>query len=359
MQIRVTTDDQANGGAGALTDVDTFSVSVTPVNDLPQLSLSTTQVSVPVSGGASTIAGFATGAAGPATATDELTTQTLSYGVEVTGTTGSLAFAVAPTVAANGTLSFTPAAGTWGTATVRVWSSDGIAVSSDRTFTIAVTNTAPTTTGLPAVSVEEDASPSSVTLPGYFADAEENAAGLTYAIVGNTNPGLFSSVTLSGSAVALAYTPNASGTGALTIRATDAGGLRVETPLAVTVNAVNDVPTSTGLSPVTATEDDAPTSVTLTNTFADVEDGAGGLTYSVVGNTNPGLFGSVSVSGGVLTLAYAPNANGSATVTVRATDTGGLSVDVPLSVTVSAVNDAPTSLGLPPVSVAEDSPVTT
>ena len=35
VQIRMTTDDQANGGPGALTDTDTFAVSVTPVNDAP------------------------------------------------------------------------------------------------------------------------------------------------------------------------------------------------------------------------------------------------------------------------------------------------------------------------------------
>ena len=49
----------------------------------------------------------------------------------------------------------------------------------------------------------------------------------------------------------------------------------------------------------------APASITLTDYFADIEDGAAGLTYSVIGNTNPALFSSVSVSGGVLTLNYA------------------------------------------------------
>ena len=56
----------------------------------------------------------------------------------------------------------------------------------------------------------------------------------------------------------------------------------------------------------------------------------------MVGNTNPALFGSVSVSGGVLTLAPAANASGSATLTVRATDSGGLWVESDLAVTVNA-----------------------
>jgi hypothetical protein len=45
-----------------------------------------------------------------------------------------------------------------------------------------------------------------------------------------------------------------------------------------------------------------------------------------------------------LILAYAPNANGVATVTLRATDSGGLFVQVTLSVTVNPVNDAPVLL---------------
>ena len=90
------------------------------------------------------------------------------------GTTGGLAFAAAPTIAADGTLRFTPAAGTWGTATVRVWSSDGIGVNRQtRHSPITVTNAAPTTAGLPPVAVAEDASPTTVTLTDYFADAED------------------------------------------------------------------------------------------------------------------------------------------------------------------------------------------
>jgi Ca2+-binding RTX toxin-like protein len=94
--------------------------------------------------------------------------------------------------------------------------------------------------------------------------------------------------------------------------------------------------------------------VTLTGSFADVEDGPSGLAHSVVGNTNPGLFGSVSVANGVLTLNYTPNVSGTATLTVRATDGGGLWVETPIAVTVRPVNDAPTFTAGPNVTVASD-----
>ena len=192
MAIRITTDDLANGGPGALTDTDTFSIQVNPVNDPPQLTVSTTGITVVMNSGAHTVSGYGSGVVGPATATDELATQTLSFAAVVIATSGSLAFAIAPSIAADGTLSFTPAAGTWGTATVRIRSLDGIGESVAQTLTITVTNAAPTSAGLPPVAVAEDSSPTTVALTDYFADTEDGAGGLVFSVVDNTNPGLFS-----------------------------------------------------------------------------------------------------------------------------------------------------------------------
>src|SRR5262249_44931929 len=96
-QVRMTTNDLANGGGAPLYDIDTFTIHVTPVNDAPVLTLSAAPVSVPMNGGAAAVAGFASAVAGPA---DEAS-QTISYEVEVLGTTGSLTFAAAPVVSAD------------------------------------------------------------------------------------------------------------------------------------------------------------------------------------------------------------------------------------------------------------------
>ena len=58
--------------------------------------------------------------------------------------------------------------------------------------------------------------------------------------------------------------------------------------------------------------------------FDDPEDPDSALTYTVEANTNSALFTSTNINGalGTLTLDYAPDANGSADITVRATDTG-------------------------------------
>ena len=75
--------------------------------------------------------------------------------------------------------------------------------------------------------------------------------------------------------------------------------------------------------------------VTNPTNVPDLPYTAAGLTYSVVGNTNPALFVSVAGdSAGVLTLDFAHNASGVAQITIRATDSSGLFVDDTFTVTV-------------------------
>ena len=106
---------------------------------------------------------------------------------------------------------------------------------------------------------------------------------------------------------------------------------------------VNEPPTTIGIPSVTVAEDQEDTAVNLFDAFADGTDAGADLTYSVTGNTNPGLFGAVRLdpAAGTLLLGYAPNANGEASITVRATDTGGSFVETTFTVTVLAVNDPP------------------
>jgi len=79
------------------------------------------------------------------------------------------------------------------------------------------------------------------------------------------------------------------------------------------------------------------------NTAFDGSDNADSeLSYSIVGNTNIGLFSAAGIDGnGQLTLNYAANMNGSAQISVRATDPSGQSVDTLFTVTVTPVNDDP------------------
>ncbi|NLF32951.1 MAG: heme peroxidase, partial [Planctomycetes bacterium] len=118
-----------------------------------------------------------------------------------------------------------------------------------------------------------------------------------------------------------------------------------------TLEIVNSAPTA----PVAATtptvaqpiadvetiEDAAPVVIDLTGVFADADSANGDvLTFAAV-SANPALV-SAAVAGNQLTLTLVPNANGTAEVSVTATDLAGLSVTDTFSVTVQPVADAPT-----------------
>jgi hypothetical protein len=99
----------------------------------------------------------------------------------------------------------------------------------------------------------------------------------------------------------------------------------------------NEAPTTGGLPNVSVTRDAPDTVVNLWAGFDDVADEDAQLAFAVVGNTNPGLFSSTAITpaNGRLTLDYAPGQTGQATLTLRATDTGGLFTETSFVVTVT------------------------
>ena len=69
--------------------------------------------------------------------------------------------------------------------------------------------------------------------------------------------------------------------------------------------------------------------------FTDVEDGSG-LTYTIQSNTNSGLVTPTIVAAdSTLDLSFTASTTGTATITVRATDSGALFVDDVFTVTVA------------------------
>jgi hypothetical protein len=101
-------------------------------------------------------------------------------------------------------------------------------------------------------------------------------------------------------------------------------------------------PTTSGLSSITVPEHTPNNSqANLHNAFADGVTADSSLAYQVVSNSNAGLFDSVSISSGTLTLDYKQNGYGSANIVVRATDQAGNTRDTTQQVTVYHVNLAP------------------
>ncbi len=102
----------------------------------------------------------------------------------------------------------------------------------------------------------------------------------------------------------------------------------------VTVLTSNSTPTVVSpIGSIVAVENDPDTLIDLTTVFNDTEDGTN-LTFSVESNDNPTLV-NASIVSGTLTLDYLADQFGTASIVVRATDSGGLFVEDTISVTVN------------------------
>ena len=124
---------------------------------------------------------------------------------------------------------------------------------------------------------------------------------------------------------------------------------------ALTQVVVNHPPAASAIPTVAVFEDAAPTTIDLGDHFDDAEQPDDELVFAVTGSTNAALFAGVTVTGRSLRLAYAADANGSASITVRATDGQGKFAEATFAVNVSPVNDVPSFfMGADP-SVYEDS----
>lgn len=176
-----------------------FSVTVTAVNDPPSFVVGSNQT-VPVNAPAQNISGWATAiSAGPSNES----AQTVSF--QVTGNTNSILFAAPPAIATNGTLTYTPATGAFGVATITVVAQDGggtanggTNTSAPQTFTITigppppfqVTTYTPTATGA-VLHFNRDVQTSVLNLydvfPSVFGPADVTLIGAT---VGNVKGSL-------------------------------------------------------------------------------------------------------------------------------------------------------------------------
>ncbi len=117
--------------------------------------------------------------------------------------------------------------------------------------------------------------------------------------------------------------------------------------VSITVNAVNDQPTSNGISDVTVNEDTEFTTVNLFAAFDDVETPDSDMQLTLEHATSTDLFRRIQFDPdtGIMTLHYAANASGVSEITVRATDQEGLFVTESFRVEVIPLNDAPVANG--------------
>ena len=362
----------------------TLTVNVTPVNDAPintvpgaqtvavdtplvlsglsvndvdgnlstvQLSVTNGTVAVTLSGGAT----ISSGASGTSTLT-------------LTGTQADIN-ATLTSLTYQGNSLFT------GTDTLTVVSTDSNSVSDTDTVMITVSNNAPTNV-LPASQTVAEDTPLAISGLS-VTDTDGNLATVQLSVTNGTlNLTLSGATTVSGgfngsSTVTLSGTQadlnatlasliyqghlNFAGSDTLTITSTDSTGTADTDNLSITVTAVNDTPTDLSLSANQVAENAA--NGTTVGTVSGTDPDAGDTkTYSFTDSAG-GRFainsstGEITVADGSL-LDY--EAATSHSVTVRVTDSGGLTYDETFTINLTNVNETPTDLSLSSNTVAEN-----
>jgi hypothetical protein len=105
-------------------------------------------------------------------------------------------------------------------------------------------NDAPTTSGIGLTQITNASVDVTISLSPSFSDAENGGSGLTYSILSNSNASLFDTASINQSTkqLVLNAASGVSGRATIIVRATDSGGLFVDTLLTVDVNRQNQAP---------------------------------------------------------------------------------------------------------------------
>ena len=215
-----------------------------------------------------------------------------------------------------------------GTATITATATDtgGASATQSYTLTVIPENTAPSPKPniykLPDQSIKV-AGTASVNLADYFTDADSDT--LTYTATSADT----SKATVSVSSATLTITAVAEGTTTVTARATDPGGLWAKLDSSVTVRASNRAPTSISISDQTMNANQTAT-INLASYFSDPDGDA--LTYAA--SSSDTAKASVSVSGATLTVNTL--AEGTATISLTATDPYASSASLSFTLTINA-----------------------
>ena len=167
----------------------------------------------------------------------------------------------------------------------------------------------------------------------YFSDPDSDP--LTYAATTSNVAAV--AVSMSGSTLTIAGV--AAGNATVTVTASDPGGLSAQQNASVTVERSNTAPEAVGSIPDQTITAGQTATVDVATYFSDPDSDP--LTYAAT--TSNVAAAAVSMSGSTLTIAGV--AAGNATVTVTASDPGGLSAQQNASVTVERSNTAPEAVG--------------
>lgn len=283
-------------------------------------------------------------------------------------------FITQPTIANNGTLTFTPVATASGSATVSVvaidipfYGDNGRSIT--HTFTITLqAATKPTFDMTPAITLDEDAGAQSIA--GFVSNFNANDSGqsLHGYEVSYSNGSLFSAVPTIDNAGRLTFTSGANLSGVATVSVVavddpDIGnnGRSLTKTFTITVNPVSDAPTNLTF---TVTEIDEEVSYARVG-IMNVDNSIGGaVTWAITGGADAAVFwlepagsswpNGIELQAGVFDYENPTDANGDNVyeITVTATNAEG-TISGDYTLTINDVNEAPPSLSLDTLAVDE------
>lgn len=356
---------------GVSTDTDTFNVVLASINDAPTFTAANPPA-VNEDAPAVSVPGFISAFnPGP----NEASQTVASY--NVSNVSNGTLFSVAPTIAANGTLSYTLAANAFGTSTFDVTVTDnggtangGVATSSVQTFTITASaiNDAPSFVKGADLNIAFNAGAQTLANWATVISAgptNESTQTVSFNVSSN-NAALFSVPPTIDSNGTLQFTSatGASGSATVTVVAQDNGGTTnggvnqsASQTFVINVAAapVNALPAINAIGNVTINEDAGLQTVNFSGVSAGGDTPAQAVTISV-SSSNPTLIPTPIVSytspaaTGSMSFTPVANQSGSSTITVTVRDNGldlipgnvdDGSITTTFTVTVNSVNDVP------------------
>ncbi|MEM1039943.1 MAG: tandem-95 repeat protein [Pseudomonadota bacterium] len=253
----------------------------------------------------------------------------------------------------DGTFNYTPAPNFNGTDTVTYELTDGSGLTSTGSVNVVVTpvNDAPNPGSPVDLTTSEDAPIASIDVLQFATDIDLDVLVLNPASLSATS----GTVTINGDGT-LRYVPNSNfvGTDTVSYSVDDQAGGLTSASFQVTVTGVNDAPVTTPVPSVTTSEDVAVASIDVLSFASDSDGDVLSVDPASLVATN----GSLSLNGDG-SLLYTPNTNyfGNDLIFYTIRDGNGGTVDGTISLSVSAVNDAPNA-GFPAtVFTPEDTPL--
>lgn len=198
------------------------------------------------------------------------------------------------------------------------------------------------------VTMTEDASARTIDLSQVFRDPDVVTSGdsLTYRVVSSTTPTL-ANATISGSQLTLQLLADQNGQSVIVVEAKDSLNQTVLTTFTLSVTPQNDAPRLISAIPDrTVVEDAAPITFELSPAHffdPDVTLNGDQLRYTVVSNSNT-LLVTPTFNGNQVTLTLGANRNGSSVLVIQAADSSNLTITDTFTLTVTPINDAPTTV---------------